>query len=51
MDDGFGGQFISLIGGLNAENSLETSYVVQSRIVPGGIYRFTYRALNVNGWS
>jgi hypothetical protein len=42
---------MSLIGGNNAENSLETSFVVQSGLVPGGIYRFTYRALNANGWS
>lgn len=51
MDDGIGGPYTSLIGGDGAEESLETAFVVSQNITSGGIYRFTYRAKNVNGWS
>ena len=51
MDDGKGGDFISLIGGENAANSLETSYTVKARIIGANIYRFRYSSRNINGWS
>lgn len=51
IDDGIGGPFTSLIGGENAEENLDTTYIVSKNIISGGIYKFTYRAKNVNGWS
>ena len=48
-DDGAGGAFESLIGA--ASNSLETTYTIAYNITGGGLYRFRYRCLNVNGWS
>ena len=48
VDDGQGGNFTSLIGG--DSESLETQYQLTS-VVAGTIYRFIYRARNVNGWS
>ena len=49
IDDGFGGDFISLIGA--DTDSLETTYTIEDGIVQGTIYRFRYRSKNVNGWS
>lgn len=49
IDNGIGGNFTSLIG--NPETSTETEFTVFENILPGGIYRFRYRSLNVNGWS
>jgi hypothetical protein len=48
MDDGKGGNFTSLIGGTT--NSLATEYS-KGNITAGGLYRFRYRAKNINGWS
>jgi hypothetical protein len=49
MDDGIGGDFASLVG---AElESLATEYEIGHGITPGGLYRFRYRAINVNGAS
>ena len=42
---------MSLIGGKDSDNSLETSFTVEEGIEIGEIYRFRYRSLNVNGWS
>jgi hypothetical protein len=49
MDDGFAGNFTSLIGG--DVSSLETTYLIGQNIQEGGLYRFRYRTRNVNGWS
>ena len=51
MDNGKGGDFISLIGGEGGANSLETSYTVEAGIIGANIYRFRYRSRNINGWS
>jgi hypothetical protein len=51
VDDGMGGPFTSVVGGDGSEFSLDTSYTLSYNISSGGIYRFTYRAKNVNGWS
>jgi len=40
-----------LIGGEGAENSLETSYLIEQGIIGGNIYRFRFRSRNINGWS
>ncbi len=49
MDDGFGGQFVSLIGG--EFDVLQTSMLISNGIVKGGNYRLKYRCKNINGWS
>ena len=49
MDDGQGGDFVSLIG-VNPYY-LKLWYVVTSNITKGTIYRFRYRALNAIGWG
>jgi hypothetical protein len=51
IDNGYGGGFTSLIGGEGAENSLETSYLIEQGIIGGNIYRFRFRSRNINGWS
>ena len=51
MDDGLGGDFASLVGDESSGDSLETDYEIAVGIVDGGLYRFRYRARNVNGWS
>lgn len=51
MDNGKGGDFVSLIGGEGKDNSLETSFTVEYGIIGGNIYRFRFRSRNVNGWS
>ena len=51
MDDGQGGDFYSLAGGETAGDSLATTYTIGQDIQDGGLYRFRYRARNVNGWS
>ena len=51
VDDGQGGDFHSLLGNETSGDSLETSYVLGKGITEGGLYRFRYRARNVNGWS
>ncbi len=50
IDNGIGGEFISLIGG-GDEPNLETTYTVQKNVSSGSIFRFRYRVKNVNGWS
>ena len=49
MDDGIGGDFVSLTGA--DEGSLATRYEISHGVRPGGLYRFRYRAINVNGAS
>ena len=49
MDDGIGGDFVSLIGA--DEASLATEYQISAGITPGGLYRVRYRAININGAS
>jgi len=49
MDDGKGGDFVSLIGG--SENYLKLWFIVEGNLNKGTIYRFRYRALNSVGWS
>lgn len=49
MDNGQGGDFISLIG-YDSDN-LDSTFTVTSKIEEGVYYRFRYRAKNVNGWS
>jgi len=49
MDNGKGGNFVSLIG-FN-KDSLETVFTVSTGIVTGEMYRFRYRSRNTNGWS
>lgn len=44
-----GGEFNSLIG--FGVESLETQLLFEDNVVNGSIFRFRYRALNVNGWS
>lgn len=51
VDDGRGGDFRSLLGNETSGDSLETFYVLGEGITGGGLYRFRYRARNVNGWS
>lgn len=51
MDDGIGGDFRSLVGAESQGDSLATDYSISAGIQPGGLYRFRYRARNVNGWS
>lgn len=51
VDDGMGGSFTSLVGGDGSEENLDTTFTLSYNIKSGGIYRFTYRAKNVNGWS
>lgn len=50
IDNGIGGEFISLIGG-GDEPNLETTYTFQNNVSSGSIFRFRYRVKNVNGWS
>lgn len=47
VDNGFGGEFISLTGGF----SLETAYLFEDGVTSGSIFRFRYRSRNVNGWG
>lgn len=49
MDNGIGGDYVSLIGGTH--ETLITSMVITEGIVKGREYRFRYRCKNVNGWS
>lgn len=49
MDDGNGGDFISLYG--DTVNSLSTSFTIYNRISVGHTYRFRYRTRNLIGWS
>lgn len=49
IDNGQGGNFTSLIG--YQAYSLETTFTLSYNITAGGIYRFRYRSLNINGWS
>mmetsp|Transcript_23478 Transcript_23478/g.36173 ORF Transcript_23478/g.36173 Transcript_23478/m.36173 type:complete len:145 (-) Transcript_23478:13-447(-) len=52
MDDGEGGDFVSLVGGdSSGGDSLATTWTTSSNISEGVLYRFRYRARNVNGWS
>lgn len=44
-----GGNFISVIGFEN--ESLETEFTLASGVKSGDIFRFRFRAKNVNGWS
>jgi hypothetical protein len=49
MDDGKGGDFVSLIGYLTP--FLKLFHTVSSNIERGVVYRFRYRAKNIVGWS
>lgn len=49
MDDGKGGDFVSLIG--YEENYLKLTYIVEGNITKGKLYRFRYRTKNSVGWS
>ncbi len=49
MDNGKGGSFVSLAGGIS--NRLATTYTIATGIQSGVMYRFRYRAKNVAGWS
>lgn len=49
MDDGKGGDFVSVVG--TDPYYLKLWYVVERNITKGTIYRFRYRALNKVGWS
>jgi hypothetical protein len=51
MDDGQGGDFYSLAGNETAGKTLATTFTIRQDIQDGGLYRFRYRARNVNGWS
>lgn len=51
IDDGHGGSFRSVVGGAQQGPSLETLATVEQGIEEGGLYRFRWRASNVNGWS
>ena len=42
--------FESLIGGDPSKPSLETTFLVETNVASGAIYRFRYRSLNANGW-
>jgi hypothetical protein len=49
MDNGMGGDYVSLIGG--KYDVLLTTMLVTEGIVKGREYRFKYRCKNVNGWG
>jgi hypothetical protein len=49
MDDGKGGDYVSLVG-YNTDY-LKLWYVVTSNITKGTVYRFRYRSKNYVGWS
>ena len=49
MDDGKGGDFVSLVG--YSDDYLKLSYTVTSNITKGTLYRFIYRAKNDIGWG
>lgn len=49
MDDGLGGEYVSMIGG--KYDVLLTSMLLTNGIVKGREYRFKYRCKNVNGWG
>ena len=49
MDDGKGGDFISLFG--TTDDYLRLWYTVTSNVTKGTLYRFRYRARNNIGWS
>lgn len=49
MDDGKGGDFISLVGKNNP--FLKLYHLVNSNIEKGVVYRFRYRASNLVGWG
>jgi hypothetical protein len=51
MDDGKGGEFISLLGNETSRDSLATEFTIAYGLEEGVLYRFRYRARNVNGWS
>ncbi len=51
MDDGHGGEFLSLIGNATSGDSLATAYTVAHGVEAGGVHRFRWRARNANGWS
>lgn len=49
MDDGKGGDFVSLVG--FTSDYLRLWHTVTSNITKGTLYRFRYRAKNNIGWS
>lgn len=49
MDDGKGGDFISMIG-LDSFN-LKLSFTTEDNLTKGSYYRFMYRAQNSVGWG
>ena len=48
MDDGLGGDLFSLTP--DDEYTIETVKLIKN-LTKGRLYRFTYRVMNVNGWS
>lgn len=48
MDDGQGGDFFDVAGAAYDDMS---TYQVITNVTKGLVYRFQYRAKNVNGWS
>ena len=51
MDDGEGGEFAALLGNESQGDSLATRHTIAYGLREGVLYRFRYRARNVNGWS
>ncbi len=51
MDDGKGGDFVSLVGGPNSTDYLKLWFLVEKNVTKGTLYRFRYRTRNSIGWS
>ena len=51
MDDGLGGNFVTLVGGPNDTPYLLQVLTASQDIVKGRLYRFRYRAQNCHGWG
>ena len=49
MDDGLGGDYVSLVGG--TIDTMLTTKTIREGIFKGREYRFRYRCKNVNGWG
>lgn len=49
MDDGLGGDFVTLVG--YTPNTMVTHYTVPEGILKGRVHRFRYRAKNSVGWG
>jgi hypothetical protein len=51
MDDGDGGEFVTVVGRNETAASMSSSYVADQDIYKGRIYRFRCRVKNHIGWS